>query len=114
MCRTIIRCLIGTTTRITFSVTDWSSRLCLGLNDTCFGRSKTYVSSAGQMTLLAELSDSTSGQMLARVADRREGNSMARMERVEPGDNEVAARDVAAAWAQILRKALDKAHAIGS
>ena len=78
------------------------------------GRSKTYVSSAGQMTLLAELSDSTSGQMLARVADRREGNSMARMERVEPGDNEGAARDVAAAWAQILRKALDKAHAIGS
>ncbi len=82
--------------------------------DTGFGRSKTYVSSAGQMTLLAELSDSTSGQMLARVADRREGNSMARMERVEPGDNEGAARDVAAAWAQILRKALDKAHAIGS
>jgi hypothetical protein len=82
--------------------------------DTGAGRSKTYVSSAGQMTLLAELSDSASGQMLARVADRREGNRMARMERAEPGDNEAAARDVAAAWAQILRKALDKARSIGS
>ena len=82
--------------------------------DTGAGRSKTYVSSAGQMTLLAELSDSASGQMLARVADRREGNRMARMERAEPGDNEGAARDVAASWAQILRKALDKARSIGS
>jgi len=82
--------------------------------DTGFGRSKTYVSSAGQMTLLAELSDSTSGQMLARVADRREANSVARLERADRIENEGAARDVAAAWAQILRKALDKAHAIGS
>ena len=66
------------------------------------------------MTLLAELSDSVSGQMLARVADRREGNSLARMERADRIENEGAAREVAAAWAQILRNALDKAHAIGS
>ena len=82
--------------------------------DTGAGRSKTYVSSAGQMTLLAELSDSASGQMLARVADRREGNSLARMERADRIENEGAARQVAAAWAQILRNALDKARAIGS
>jgi hypothetical protein len=78
------------------------------------GRSKTYVSSAGQMTLLAELSDAVSGQMLARVADRREANSLARMERADRIENEGAAREVAAAWAQILRNALDKAHQIGS
>ena len=78
------------------------------------GRSKTYVSSAGQMTLLAELSDAASGQMLARVADRREANSVARLERADRIENEGAARDVAAAWAQILRKALDKARSIGS
>jgi hypothetical protein len=83
-------------------------------SDTSAGRSKTYVSSAGQMTLLAELSDAASGQMLARVADRREGNSMARMQRADSIENEAAARDVAAAWAQILRKALDKARSIGS
>jgi len=83
-------------------------------SDMSVGRSKTYVSSAGQMTLLAELSDAASGQMLARVADRREGNRMARMQRVEPGENESEARDVAAVWAKILRNALDKARAIGS
>jgi Protein of unknown function (DUF3313) len=78
------------------------------------GRSKTYVSSAGQMTLLAELSDAASGQMLARVADRREANSLARMERADRIENEGAAREVAATWAQILRNALDKARTIGS
>ena len=83
-------------------------------SETSAGRSKTYVSSAGQMTLLAELSDAASGQMLARVADRREANSVARLERADRIENEGAARDVAAAWAQILRKALDKARAIGS
>jgi len=83
-------------------------------SDTSAGRSKTYVTSAGQMTLLAELSDSASGQMLARVADRREGNSLARMERADRIENEGAARQVAATWAQILRNALDKARAIGS
>jgi hypothetical protein len=80
------------------------------------GRSKTYVSSAGQMTLLAELSDAASGQMLARVADRREANGVGarRMQLADHMLNEDAAREVAAAWAQTLRKALDKAHTIGS
>ena len=36
------------------------------------GRTRTLVSSAGEMTLVAELSDSASGQVLARVADRRD------------------------------------------
>ena len=80
------------------------------------GRSRTYVSSAGQMTLLAELSDAASGQMLARVADRREANGVGArgMQLADRILNEDAAREVAAAWAQTLRKALDKAHSIGS
>jgi hypothetical protein len=80
------------------------------------GRSKTYVSSAGQMTLLAELSDAASGQMLARVADRREANGVGArsMQLADRILNEDAAREVAAAWAQTLRKALDKARSIGS
>ena len=80
------------------------------------GRSRTYVSSAGHMTLLAELADAASGQMLARVADRREANGVGARS-VQLADrmlNEDAAREVAAAWAQTLRKALDKARAIGS
>ena len=43
--------------------------------DTGSGRSRTIVSSAGEMTLIAELTDSASGQVLARVADRREAAS---------------------------------------
>ena len=80
------------------------------------GRSRTYVSSAGRLTLVAELTDSASGQLLARVADRREANasSARRIELADGMMNEGAARDVASDWAQILRKALDKARAVGS
>ena len=80
------------------------------------GRSRTYVSSAGKMTLMAELADGASGQLLARVADRREANASGarRMELADRMMNEDAARQVASDWARILRKALDKARAIGS
>jgi predicted NBD/HSP70 family sugar kinase len=68
------------------------------------------------MTLLAELADAASGQMLARVADRREANGVGArsMQLADRMLNEDAAREVAAAWAQTLRKALDKARSIGS
>lgn len=78
------------------------------------GRSRTLVSSAGEMTLMAELSDSASGQVLARIADRRDASKQGRMYLVNGTVNEQEARKIAAGWAQILRKALDKAHGIGS
>jgi hypothetical protein len=78
------------------------------------GRSRTLVSSAGEMTLMAELSDSASGQVLARIADRRDASKQGRMYLVNGTVNEQEARRIAARWAQILRKALDKAHGIGS
>jgi hypothetical protein len=43
------------------------------------GRSRTYVVSAGEMTLVAELFDSESGEILARVVDRREARNSGRM-----------------------------------
>lgn len=81
--------------------------------DVGVGRSRTLVSSAGEMTLMAELSDSSSGQVLARVADRREANKGGRMHLVNSMVNEEEARKIAAGWARTLRKALDKAHGIG-
>jgi hypothetical protein len=78
------------------------------------GRSRTLVSSAGEMTLVAELSDSASGRVLARVADQRDASKGGRMYLVNGKVNEEEARKIAAGWAQILRKALDKAHGIGS
>ena len=82
--------------------------------DVGVGRSRTLVTSAGEMTLVAELSDSASGQVLARVADHRQASKGGRMHLVNGAVNEEEARKIAAGWAQILRKALDRAHGIGS
>lgn len=78
------------------------------------GMSRTYTVSAGQMTLFAELFDSESGQLLARVIDKREGrdDQMYRLSSSVVQRGEL--QDIASAWARILRGALDKAHGIGS
>ena len=81
--------------------------------DTGPGRSRTIVSSAGEMTLIAELTDSASGQVLARVADRREATNT-RMQLTNNVVNESEARWIAAAWAKTLRKALDNAQGMGA
>lgn len=78
------------------------------------GRSRTYVVSAGEMTLYLELIDSKSGEVIARVVDRREARSAGRMSRTGGGYNEDEARSIAAAWARILRKGLDNAHSIAA
>ena len=81
--------------------------------DTGPARSRTIVRSAGDMTLIAELTDSTSGQVLARVADRQEATDT-RMQIANGMVNETEARWIAADWAKALRKALDNAQGIGA
>ena len=76
------------------------------------GRSRTYVVSAGAMTLVAELADSKNGDVLARLVDRREARSTGRVSLSDSVSNQGEARSIAASWAHILRKALDKAHGI--
>jgi hypothetical protein len=78
------------------------------------GRSRTYVVSAGAMTLVAELSDGKSGEVIARLVDRREARSAGRVSLSDKAYNEGEARSIAASWARILRKALDNAHGIGA
>ena len=75
------------------------------------GRSRTYTTSAGEMTLYLELYDSETGQILARVVDRRESRSVAPMMIANRVTNTGEAHDVAATWARILRKAMDGAKA---
>jgi Protein of unknown function (DUF3313) len=77
------------------------------------GRTRTYVMSAGQMTLVAELYDSESGQVLARAVDTREARNTGRLQLSSSVVNAAEARDIASAWARILHNALDKAHGIG-
>ena len=72
-------------------------------------RTRTYMTSAGEMTLLADLHDSASNQLLMRLADRREADNV-RLERSNGMVNEVEIRVVAGGWARALRKALDQAH----
>jgi hypothetical protein len=78
------------------------------------GRSRTYVVSAGEMTLVAELFDSGSGEVIARAVDRREARGSGRMSLSWGGYNQDEARAIAAGWARILRKALDSAHGVTS
>lgn len=74
-------------------------------------RTRTYMTSAGEMTLLAELRDSSSSEVLVRFADRREADNV-RFERANGMVNEVEIRTVAGAWARVLRKALDEAQGV--
>ena len=77
------------------------------------GRSRTYVVSAGEMTLVAELFDSETGQVQARLIDRREARETGRLQLTGAMENAAEARAIAAAWGKILRTAMDRAHGIG-
>ncbi len=78
------------------------------------GRSRTYTSSAGQMTLIAELYDSETGEVLARVVDRSEARDTGMMTLSSGVFNIAEARNIASSWARILRNSLDEAHGIGT
>ncbi|MBU3673140.1 MAG: DUF3313 domain-containing protein [Sinobacteraceae bacterium] len=75
------------------------------------GRTRTYTLSAGEMTLVGELIDSESGQVISRFIDRREARNTGTMQLTNSVVNAQEARTIAAAWARILRNRLDAAHA---
>lgn len=76
-------------------------------------RIRTYVSSAGEMTLVLEVLDSETGQVLSRVVDRQEADSLGgRMTWSNGVTNAAEAKIIASGWASKLRKALDKAQGI--
>lgn len=77
------------------------------------GRSRTYTVSAGEMTLVAELVDSESGQVISRVIDRRESQGTGIMTLTDSMVNRQEASIIARSWARILRKQIDAAHDIG-
>lgn len=77
------------------------------------GRNRVYTTSVGEMTLAAELRDSSSGELLVRLIDRRVGRESMRPEFTTRSDNVSEARRAARAWAQALRRGLDNARSIG-
>jgi tRNA/tmRNA/rRNA uracil-C5-methylase (TrmA/RlmC/RlmD family) len=71
------------------------------------GRSVTFTVSAGRATLIAELRDSETGAILARVADARETRNDGFMQVSSSVSSSAEARNLISQWARVLRKRLD-------
>lgn len=73
-------------------------------------RTRVYTTDAGEMTLIMELHDSVTGQLLARAYDRRQDSS-GQWRWTTSVTNSAEARRIISVWASALRKAFDAAHA---
>jgi len=78
------------------------------------GRGRVYAKNVGEMTLMLELYDSLSGEILARVRDRR--NARIRggfdLQVSNSVSNAAAVKGVFRGWAENLRMRLDTLHAL--
>jgi hypothetical protein len=74
------------------------------------GRSDTFAASAGQMTLVLELYDSATSDLIARVIDRQAGRSALRIQWQTSVTNRAEAEQIFRLWANVLRERLDEAH----
>jgi hypothetical protein len=74
------------------------------------GRSRTYTANTGRMTLVAELRDSMTGELLARAVDARSGRSSGTWQVTNRVTNTADARRAMTVWATALRQALDEMH----
>ena len=72
------------------------------------GRSYTYTMNAGRMTLVMELRDGPTGQILARVVDRHVGRDTGTMQLTTSVSNSAEFRRVVTDWAKRLVKGLDR------
>jgi uncharacterized protein DUF3313 len=79
------------------------------------GITHTYVINAGEMTLVAELYDSETNALLARVIDRQRGleRGLNELQIANRVTNTAEADRILSAWASRLRNALDKAREPG-
>jgi Protein of unknown function (DUF3313) len=74
------------------------------------GRSRSFATSAGSMTLYLELFDGASGEILARVVDPKEARDNGRMMWQNSVTNRAEADRMLARWAQLLHEGLDHAR----
>lgn len=75
---------------------------------------RVYSVSAGEMTLVAELRDSMSGETLMRVYDHANARESGFAHRITSIENASEARDIAKTWAGKLRQQLDLAKGGGN
>jgi hypothetical protein len=76
------------------------------------GRSRVYTSDAGHMTLIMQLHDSVTGQLLARAYDHRNADN-ATWQFTNSVTNTAEAKQMIATWAKALVKAFDASRADG-
>ena len=72
--------------------------------------SKVYTTDAGEMTLIMQLHDSVTGQLIARAYDRRDASTSGMWTWTNSVTNTAEARRIIGIWATALRKAFDAAH----
>ncbi len=74
------------------------------------GRSRTYTANSGRMTLVAELRDSVTGEILARAVDARSARTTGSMDITNRVTNTADARRIIRIWARALRQGLDELY----
>lgn len=77
------------------------------------GRSITLTNESGRMTLVMELRDGATGQLIGRVVDEKVGDSFGRMQVTNSVTNSADFRRVVGEWARRLRQGLDNLRASG-
>ena len=70
-------------------------------------RVRTYTADAGSMTLIAELHDSVTGQLLSRAYDRRDDLDSGQWQWTNSVTNTADAKREIRRWAELLKQALD-------
>jgi hypothetical protein len=74
------------------------------------GRSRVYTAESGRMTLVAELRDSVTGELLVRAVDARAGRGTGQLTWTNRVTNAADAQQAIAVWASALRRAMDGAY----
>ena len=78
------------------------------------GRSRTYASSAGEMSLYVEAYDSETNALIAKALDRKYDRNAGFATWKTSVSNAQGARRVLRAWAQSMRNGLDEANAVAT
>ena len=97
----------GTPLAAAYFLTKWSAS-----TEMSPGRSRSYVLSAGEMTLALELRDSVTGTLLAEARDRKRGPENATLTLSNNVVNRQEAERALRSWAGQLKKALDSARSV--
>lgn len=72
------------------------------------GRTRNFVASAGEMAIVGELFDSVSGDLLARVSDKKSASSIKRFTLATRASNSMEARKALGYWAGLLSDRLQE------